>query len=127
MEFNNSEGRIKRNAVEASLEDLERRMASLSNNKENEYEDEPILSEITYQKDILSSHAINSYLNPQSQATVEVEDEQIKLLQRAILEEKSCPNILPFQAELNRNLSEIVDNQVKMNIDSKFDMTRTKL
>jgi len=127
MEFNNSEGRIKRNAVEASLEDLERRMASLSNNKENEYEDEPILSEITYQKDILSSHAINSYLNPQSQATVEVEDEQIKLLQRAILEEKSCPNILPFQAELNRNLSEIVDNQVKMDIDSKFDITRTKL
>ncbi len=105
MDYSSLGNRFKRNSQEATLDDLEYQMASLGR-------DEPLLSEITEHKDILSANAINNYLNPSGNAPTEGFNEQIGMIEKAILEEKNCPNILQFQTELYANISEIVDNQV---------------
>ena len=107
MDYSSISKRFKRNSQEATLDDLETQLASLGRERE-----EPILSEITEHKEILSAHAINSFLNPHGNSAVEGYNEQIEMIEKAILEEKNCPNILQFQTELYANLSEIVDNQV---------------
>src|SRR5690349_21769603 len=94
----------KRKAQEAGLDDLETEMAKLgresqAKSSQNEY------------KYILSSDAIQSFLNPSTQMSGD-DNELIKAIQKAILEEKNCPEILPFHSELYRNLSDIVLNQV---------------
>lgn len=100
----NSARSLKRKSHDANLDELEISLAALGR------ETQPI--EITDNKYILSSNAINSYMNHSSQYTGDSDNEQIILIQKAILEEKSCPNVLPFQTELYSNLSEIVENQV---------------
>jgi hypothetical protein len=64
------------------------------------------------QQIILSSNQIHSYLNRETQMVQENFNEQISAIQKMIIQETNCPDILPFETELYKNLCEIVKNQV---------------
>ena len=104
MDYSAVSNSRKRRSDDAHLENLD---AAL-----RETETQLLTSQISEERYILSSGAINSYLNEESEINRDSEDEQIDLIQKAILEEKSCPDILPFQAELYANFAELLENQV---------------
>lgn len=64
---------------------------------------------------ILSSHQISSYLHKDTQMNPEELNEQITMLQKAIIQEQSCPDILPFDSTLYGDLASILEYQVSSN------------
>ncbi len=72
------------------------------------------VSQITEtQQIILSSNQIHSYLHRETQMTQENYNDQITSIQKMIIQETICPDLMPFETDLYKNQCAIVKNQVK--------------
>ena len=110
---------------------------SYNTKRRSQVDDDDIDEEqISFKKDVptqqsdsnhptITTHQINSYLARESQMHMENYNEQITSIQKAIIQEENCPEILAFERNLYDNLCEIVENQdqalqeVEKTIDKK--------